>query len=283
MRAQRWQCPADDGETIHLAVVGEGPPMIFLHGWTSSRQEWLPYGKQVADLRQVFCWDARAHGGHPLSNATPPSVQRLARDLHEVIAHFRLRPVLMGHSMGALIIWEYLRHWGCDDLAGLCLVDQSPKLVTDEQWRLGIYEDFSAERNAAFIQEMHADFAEAVLRLAANGRNPRIAASYQRNSAAIQVLRKYLRTQNAEALIALWESFCVADYREVLERISVPTLLIYGGASTFYSQATAHYVKGHIPRAVLRIYEDADHSPHLWQPQRFVDDLRAFLLSPGMA
>ena len=34
---------ADDGEKIHLKISGDGSPLILLHGWTSSSQEWFPF------------------------------------------------------------------------------------------------------------------------------------------------------------------------------------------------------------------------------------------------
>jgi pimeloyl-ACP methyl ester carboxylesterase len=118
------------------------------------------------------------------------------------------------------------------------------------------------------------------LRLGARGDNRRFTAAYRRNSIGIQTLRLYLQALEPGPLIRCWESLSQADYRDVLPRITVPTLLIFGGESTFYSPATAEYVKDHIPRAVLKIYEGLDHSPHLWQPQRFIDELRAFVRAP---
>ena len=56
----------------------------------------------------------------------------------------------------------------------------------------------------------------------------------------------------------------------------MPTLLVHGDASHFYSVELAEYVLGSIPDARLHVYEGTDHSPHLWQRDRFLEDLRAF-------
>jgi pimeloyl-ACP methyl ester carboxylesterase len=72
-------------------------------------------------------------------------------------------------------------------------------------------------------------------------------------------------------------SLAAADYRDVLGKIDVPVLLVYGGESNFYGKRTAEYVRDRIPGAVLRIYEGADHSPHQSEPERFVRDLLAFI------
>ena len=179
--------------------------------------------------------------------------------------------------MGALTIWEYIRQFGCDRLAALCLIDQSPKLMTDSDWTHGVYGDFGHDRNAAFIQRLEQDFAEAVLRLAAEGNNARARESYARDSRGFQRVREYLARLRSQPLIEIWRSLSQADYREVLPAISVPTLLVHGDESHFYSVALARYVSRRIPDARLHIYEGTDHSPHLWQRERFIADLRGFL------
>ena len=69
-----------------------------------------------------------------------------------------------------------------------------------------------------------------------------------------------LRAQAPEPLIACWRSLTAADYRDVLGRIDVPAMLVYGGKATLPSE-TARYVADRIPNALLHIYEGTDHSP----------------------
>ena len=64
---------ADDGAKIHVKISGEGSPIVMLHGWTSSHQEWFPFLGALTAKHRVYRWDARGHGGHPLGNQTAPS------------------------------------------------------------------------------------------------------------------------------------------------------------------------------------------------------------------
>jgi pimeloyl-ACP methyl ester carboxylesterase len=89
--------------------------------------------------------------------------------------------------------------------------------------------------------------------------------------------RQRLQSLVPRPLIDCWASLSAADYRDVLATITLPTLLVYGGASNFYSTATARYVRDSIPGARLHIYDDVDHAPHLWERERFVRDVLDFV------
>ena len=125
--------------------------------------------------------------------------------------------------------------------------------------------------------DLETDFAEAVLRLVAFGHNARARQLYEENGPGIQSARQRLASFDARALIDCWKSLTAADYRDVLPNITVPALLVYGGASNFYSAATAAYVRDHIPDARLHIYPDVDHAPHLWEKERFARDVLDFV------
>ena len=269
---------ADDGEKIHLKISGDGSPLILLHGWTSSHQEWFPFMHSLNPRHRIYRWDARGHGGHTLAHAGSATVERMAQDLKNMIDHYGLEnATAVGHSMGALTLWQYLRDHGTHGLGKLCLIDQSPKLLTADDWAHGIYGNFGVDRNSELVNWLQEDFAEGVLKLTALGLNERAKAKYLENSSGWERSRAGLRAQNPEPLINCWLSLTAADYRDVLAAIPLPTLLVYGGQSNFYRTETAHYVADNIPNAILRIYEGTDHSPHQWQRERFARELLEFI------
>lgn len=269
---------ADDGTRIHLKISGDGPPLVMLHGWTASHQEWFPFLTGLHPHHRVYRWDARGHGGHAPQDGAPPTAQRMARDLHNLLEHYQLDEVsAVGHSMGALTLWQYIRDFGTQRLSRVCFIDQSPKLMTDTEWQHGIYGDFDARKAQEMMHWLHDDFAEAVLKLTAYGLNDRAREKYLQNASGWQRSREALRRQAPGPLIDCWASLTAADYRDVLTRIDIPAMLVYGGESNFYHSDTAHYVASQIPDAILHIYEGTDHSPHQWQRERFTHDLLSFL------
>lgn len=266
---------AADGAEVRVRVSGEGPPLVLLHEWASSHRIWEPFAHHVADRFTVYRWDARGHGG--ARPAAPVTLTAMADDLASVLAHYRLTDALaVGHSMGALTLWEYVRRHGCGRLAGLCIIDQSPKLITDDGWRLGIYGDWPAARDAAFLRDLTADFVGTVVGLIADGLNAAARRRLAAGEPALARLRTYLAHIDPAPMIEVWPTLSGADLRPALAAISVPTLLVYGGESNYYPGDTGRYVRDGIAGARLLVYEGCDHSPHVGQPARFVDDLIRF-------
>ncbi|MCW2311894.1 alpha/beta fold hydrolase [Rhodoferax antarcticus] len=272
---------ADDGEQLHVHLNGDGTPLLLLHGWTASHTAWAPLIEPLSQQHRLLRPDARGHGGHPLMATPTPDVKRLARDVVNLLDHYELeRVVAVGHSMGALTLWQCLRDFGGDRFSHLVFIDQSPKLMTDATWQGGIYGDFDQARAQRLVEDLQADFTEAVLRLVAFGLNDKAQASYLRNSSGWRMVRESLKDIDPAPAIAIWQSLVAADYRNALPSINVPTLLAYGTASNFYTEATARFVADNIPQARLSFYEGADHGPHLAQPERFVSELTALIDRP---
>lgn len=271
---------ADDGHPIRLWRTGHGRPLILLHEWAADHTAWDRFIPTLAKSFTVYAWDARGHGvaGAPHDQqAGSPTVERMAHDLKQVVDRLALEaPLLVGHSMGALTLWQYVALYGCRGLGGLCFIDQSPKLVTAADWPLGIYGDFPESRNEAFLTALAADFPNTVLTLVADGNNPRAREQIAAGSPGIRRLRERLGRLDPAPLITCWRSLADADFRPVLPVIDVPCLLVYGTASNYYGVAVAEYVHHAIPGSVLHLYEGGDHSPHAGQRDRFAAELMVF-------
>lgn len=270
--------PADDGEELFVQVTGNGPPVVLLHEWGSSHRVWEPIAHRLIDRYTVYRWDARGHAGHRPGPGRPVTITRIAHDLANLLDHFGLsRPVVVGHSMGALALWAYIGRYGCGRLRRIGIIDQSPKLTTDDGWPCGIYGDWPVARDERFVAAMRRNFVEAVIELISFGLNAAARRRYETRHPSLARLRTYLSMLNPQPLIEVWHTLARADFRPVLPRISVPALLVYGAESNYYPPATGVFVRDQIPRAELVVYEGADHSPHAGQPERFATDLARFI------
>jgi esterase len=84
---------------LHYRKIGEGQPLIILHGLFGSSDNWQTLGKKLAEDYEVYLVDQRNHGHSP--HCDDFSYELMAEDLYELIDDNFLRDViLVGHSMG---------------------------------------------------------------------------------------------------------------------------------------------------------------------------------------
>ncbi len=100
-----WQSStiAVDGIALHVTRTGGAkPPLVLLHGVTDSGLCWSPVAEALAPTYDLIMLDARGHGHSDAPEAGYDQVT-MARDVAGVIAALGLaKPLLMGHSMGAV-------------------------------------------------------------------------------------------------------------------------------------------------------------------------------------
>lgn len=85
---------------LHSVILGEGKPLLILHGFLGMSDNWKTIGKQFAnDGFQVHLIDQRNHGKSPHSDEF--SYELMAQDIKDYCdVHDLNKIILMGHSMG---------------------------------------------------------------------------------------------------------------------------------------------------------------------------------------
>jgi pimeloyl-ACP methyl ester carboxylesterase len=268
------------GETLPVQITGQGRPVLMIHGLGGSHRDWDDALQTLAAQHQVHTFDLLGHGGRAQPR-TAPTLAQMAHDVAQVISALRLeRPVLVGHSMGALVVMQYIREHGADHLAGVCLIDQSPRITNDEHWRLGLFGSLTRSQLKSTLGRLRSDFVDTVAReflarckpLAGAGRPDAMAGRIARWAVA-----KLARACGTDQLIALLENLADADFRDVVARVSAPTMVVLGGVSHHYGGLPLErYYRDNLPDCTVRLYQDSAHSPHRQEARRFAADLAAF-------
>lgn len=245
------------------------PCIFFLHGWTSNKEAWDPI---IAHLPEhpIFAWDARLHNQET-------TIERMAQDLREFIQQKKIRPVVVGHSMGTLTLFEYIRQFGTDDFEKIVMLDQSPKLLTDDDWSLGIYGDFTKIDNQKLTENLHKDFIETVLKFVCISESRLFRKLYLHDDPILDAIRDRLKKLKPNGFITTWNTFVSKDYRDILPKIDIPALSIFGEHSNFYPAPIADYTRRNIPNVNIKIYENGSHSPQFEFPHQFAKDLLSFI------
>ena len=90
---------------LYFREIGNGPPMIILHGVFGSLDNWFGIGKSFAENWKVYLVDLRNHGQSFHSEEFNYSV--MANDINNLIQKEGLgRPVVVGHSMGGKVAMQ---------------------------------------------------------------------------------------------------------------------------------------------------------------------------------
>jgi pimeloyl-ACP methyl ester carboxylesterase len=262
-----------DGHAFAVHRTGSGTPILLLHDMAATQRAWDPVREALSWSNAVCTWDARGHGA---ARGTPesavPTLGLLAADLDAALAACAPdAAVLVGHGLGALTILEYLRNYDGGRVSGVVLVDQSPRMLTVPDWRLGLCGGFREADALEFEARIRADFAEAWLSLHAHGAD---AGSHARHG---ELPRRPLRELATGSMLALWRSMLSRDYRVDLATLPVPLLAVLGGGSNLYDAALlGRWFEASVPQAEIVRYPKADHAPHAASPARFARDVAAF-------
>ncbi len=126
----------NDGTRIATECRGDGPSLVFTHGWANDRSVWTPIADDLAGDHSVTTWDLRGHGE---SDTPPPgnySRQHALGDMNAVVDDTDRPAVLIGHSLGGYLSLAYaLEH--PDEVSALVLVASGPgfrKVEARDEW-----------------------------------------------------------------------------------------------------------------------------------------------------
>lgn len=261
------QFTASDGARIAYDDEGIGRPLVLLHGLMAHRG-FFARQRGLADSFRVINIDLRGHGESRA--ATGFTIERLADDVAGLVAALDLRDAIgVGWSLGASVLWRMLTGPESGRFAGSVIVDMTPRVQNDDEWRLGL----SGEACEARRQAIEEDF-----QAFATNAGQAIFAEPDSGDSARWAGEEFARN-DAQAISALWSSLVKQDFRAILGRIRQPTLIVHGAHSHLYGSDTADHLGAAIPNSRILQFEQSGHSPHIEQPELFNRAIKDFAAS----
>jgi pimeloyl-ACP methyl ester carboxylesterase len=253
------------GLEIAYERAGKGPPLVFVHGAAEDGRVWKPQLSAFADEFTVVAWDEPG-AGRSSDVPTDFGLSDYAKCLATLIEEVALGPAnVVGLSWGGTLVLELYRHRP-DLVATLILVDSYAG------WKGSLpHEEVQArvEGVQRMLSAPSEEFDPTLPGLFAAGPPPEFVPLLA--DMAADVRPESLRTE----LLALTET----DQRDLLPRITVPTLLIWGEQDVRSPLSVAHQFEQAIPRAQLVVIPGAGHVSNLERPEEFNRALREFLRS----
>lgn len=125
------EIPRPDGTRLHVECHGNaaGQPIICTHGWGLNSQEWNYLKRHIPVGHHLILWDLPGLGRSGKPGNKDYSLPKLAGDLSAVMDFAGKPAILLGHSIGGMIILTLagLLHGGFEGKArGLVLTHTSP-------------------------------------------------------------------------------------------------------------------------------------------------------------
>jgi pimeloyl-ACP methyl ester carboxylesterase len=253
----RW-----NGLEIFYERVGKGPLLVLEHGADEDGRIWQPQLATLANEFTVVAWDEPGTGR---SSDVPADfgLADYANCLAALIEALALGPAhVAGLSWGGTVALElYRRHAAL--VATLILVD------TYAGWKGSLTEEEVGARVAGLHQMLAAP---------AEQFDPTLPGLFADDppTAFVPLLREINAGVRPSSLRTQLLVMAEADQRDLLPRIAVPTLLIWGELDARSPLSVARQFEQVIPDTKLVVIPEAGHVSNLEQPDQFNDAVREF-------
>lgn len=249
---------------LNYKEVGEGKPLIILHGLFGSSDNWISIARKLGEKRKVYVIDQRNHGDSPHSDEF--SYDAMAADLKEFINdHIIPKFDLIGHSLGGKIAMVFACKYP-DLVDNLIVVDIAPK-------QYPVHHDTIIEGLKSID----------LYTLKSRNEADKALSEYVPLLGVRQFLLKNLK-RTLEGFG--WKINIDVIQKEIAEvgkalatgsSFNKPTLFIRGGMSNYILEDDMEQILSHFANAKLTTVKGASHWVHAEKPDVFLNEVSTFL------
>jgi pimeloyl-ACP methyl ester carboxylesterase len=243
-------------------IAGSGPLAVLVHGITESRETWRPLIGPLAEQYRVVAVDLRGHGASAPGDAYDPLT--LAGDVRETLLACGVDDVddalLIGHSLGGIVVSAYGAMFPC---RGIVNVDQ-PLRLSAFQEGLAQLEPLLKADSDSFATAIGLVFGSMVGALGPD------------ELARVEAVRR----ADQAVVLGIWGTVFESTPAELDAQvdalaggISVPYLALHGIDP---GEGYGSWLAGAVAGAVVEVWPEVGHYPHLVHPDRFLDRVASF-------
>lgn len=254
---------------------GSGRPVVLIHGWPLSGASWAEQVPVLAGCGyRVITYDRRGFG-HSSKPRTGYDYDTFADDLAAVLDELDLTDVtLVGFSMGGGEVVRYLTRHGGGRIRSIVLAAAiTPFLAQSPENPQGpLTAEAAAEMETALRADADAFYDDFTRRFFSVDGVLKVAETERRRALALA------RQADHHAAVKAMEAFGTTDFRDDIEQVAVPTLVVHGDSDSIVpfegSGARTHLA---IAASELELIVGAPHGLNVSHASEFNDALIRFL------
>lgn len=280
--AQAWaetpgavQAAPFTSDRLSVEVLGQGPDVILIPGFASSREVWRATAERLKATHRVHLVQLAGFAGEPWTHGDGPFIEPVVAELDRYIRSRSLSaPAVVGHSMGALIGLK-LAHAHPGDVGRLMSVDSLPffSALYGPQATAETARPFADQAAQAILTTD-----EAAFRAGQGG----AAQGFSRDHDTRAAMVDWSMTSDRHAMAAAMREVMTTDLRPQLSAMTTPVTALYaadadGGAPAAMADALWSREYAALPNVRLIRVDDSRHFIMADQPERFARLLDAFL------
>ena len=251
---------------LHSKILGEGKPLIILHGLFGMLDNWQALAKEFACFFETHIVDLRNHGRS--FHANQHNYEVMTEDLLSYLNAYNLDEVyLIGHSMGGKTAMTFACMYP-ERVEKLVVVDISPKYYPPHHQE--ILSGLKAVDRSNLTSRKDAD---------------QILSQYFSESAMRQFLLKNLYWRSSTELTFKFNLKVLSDQIENVGQalhtdalFDRPTLFIVGQSSNYIKETDVELIESHFPDFEIAEIPNSGHWVHAENPDQFFDKVSRFLI-----
>lgn len=269
-----------NGIDMHVALAGEGYPVVLLHGIPQSWYEWRKVIPALSSRFRVIAPDLRGLG----DSAKPPDgydKRTMARDVRELLRVLGVeRAVVVGHDWGGGVAQRFVLDYPeaaerlvCMDIPYFAAEDTGYRIDAAQMihsWYVFFFQ------HQPLAEQVAAAAPEALLGWffahgGAGGRNPLT------EQEMAEYMRCFKQPGTATAVFSYYRTMIVdaAHWAEDRERrLSLPTLWIHGREDPYVPISVTEPLPRHFENLQVRVFDGCGH----WVPEEKPEETAALLL-----
>ncbi|SHF73802.1 malonyl-CoA O-methyltransferase [Microbulbifer donghaiensis] len=236
--------------------------LVFLHGWGGDRRLWQPLLDALGENGPLAISSLELPGFGDASDRAWPTDEQLLQQLCEQLPH---NCVLVGHSLGGMLAACLAAGAGREKIAGLITIAANGSFLQRDDWP-GMH----PQTFAAFRQSLTAEPLATW---------EKFCGLQARGDSSMRAVLKQLKQWPPQSIGDAWGQAldCLArlDNRELLSRMSMPSLHIFGDRDALVPVAAAERLR--VSAGAIEVLAGCGHVPQLSAAELVAEKIRHFL------